>query len=334
MKSVYLNYTSNTSEYYVSEEDYRNVIRPMVMKLRVCSTCRRYYDGDTEFRPCVGLRICMECFLRKHPELRFLEVKSVDDDGEATYAFIDNEGNIYISRENYSDSPSKDISYTLRQHSFTLPERHKPSKATEEIRLHSSYFTIYGDLNTASVLVADYGDYSEKHHCTFLLYKNGGYKELTKRGEGRVLFERATVVLERTKLPNGDFLIDGRKQSRIWDSDIFKVISQMETAMYNISLQFALPVREEQPETTEEEEINEPQIEGDRPRRGRRPRLRIVPQETMSENEPAEIQEEQEEQPITQDAADSDQSETVDESSSQDEAMPTQETEAEGATSE
>jgi hypothetical protein len=97
------------------------------------------------------------------------------------------------------------------------------------------------------VLVADYADPYNKQYVTFLLYKHGGYKELTKRREGKVLLERATAMLERTKLPNGYYLIDRQEQSRIWDSDIYKVISQMETAMYNLSLQFALPGDQEHP---------------------------------------------------------------------------------------
>jgi hypothetical protein len=315
MRSVYLDYTSNTNEYYVTEEDYRNVILPMVMKLRVCATCHQYYDPENN-RACVGLRICIRCFLIKHSHLRFLEVKSVDDDGEVTYAFIDAEGNVYTSRENYSDSPSKDISYTLAQHSFTLPERYKPFKATEEIRLHTSHFTIYGDLQTASVLVADYNDYYDKHHCAFLLYKNGGYKELTKRGEGRVLIERATAMLERTKLPNGYYKIDGHEVYRISDGDIYKIVSQMETAMYNISMQFGLPIQQEQPET-EAEEIKEPQVEEERPRR---PRLSVVPsQETTSDEE---TQANTAEEVQTEEAAELVEPITVDEAPTQEDDQP------------
>ncbi len=284
MKSVYLNWTSTTYEFYVSDEDYWNAIRPLVMQLRICATCKQYYDLAADPpRPCVGLRICLQCFLKKYLGLQFLEVKSVNDVGETTYTFIDQEGAVYTSRENYSDKPSSDIGYTLRQHAFTLPEQYKPPKATEEILLDASHFTVYGDLQTASVLVADYADSADKQYITFLLYKHDGYKELTKRREGKVLLERATAMLERTKLPNGYYLIDGHERSRIWESDIYKIISQMESAMYNISLQFALPDNQEQPvavdEASEEEAPDETgHPEEERPRRSRRStRLQIVP---------------------------------------------------------
>src|SRR6266702_2865351 len=116
MKSVYLNRTSTTSEYYVTEQDYWNAIRPLVMKLRVCATCEQYYDPDADPpRPCVGLRVCLQCLLKKHPELQLLEAKSVNDEGETTYAFIDQEGQVYTSRENYSAEPSQDVSYSLNK---------------------------------------------------------------------------------------------------------------------------------------------------------------------------------------------------------------------------
>jgi hypothetical protein len=299
MKSVYLNYTSSTNEFYVTEEDYWNVIRPLVMKLRICATCKQYYDPDSSLpRPCVGLRICLQCFLQKHPQLQLLEVKSVNDAGETTYTFIDQEGQVYTSRENYSSEPSQDISYSLKQHHFVLPERYKPNKASEEIQLSASHFTLYGDLQTASVLVADYVDSADKIYVTFLLYKNGGDKELTKRREGKVLLERAEAMLQRTRLPNGEYLIDGRRQSKIWEGDIYKVISQMESAVYNISMQFALPMGDGQPDQVEESfagSTSEPlQREEERPRRGRRStRLQIVPSQE-STSEPIEMDAEQE----------------------------------------
>ena len=96
-------------------------------------------------------------------------------------------------------------------------------------------------------------------------------------------------MLYRTKLPDGHYLIDGHKQSKIWQGDIYKVISQMETAMYNISMQFAPPVSDEQSVQAEEtfaDATPEPLPgEEDRPRRSKRQtKLQIVPtQESTTE---------------------------------------------------
>jgi len=239
MKSVYLDYASNTHEYYLETQGYDQV-RTLVMKLRICATCKLPYDIDKE-RPCVGLRICLSCFLKKHPNLKFLEVQTVNSEQEYTYAFLDEAGNVYTSQENYTDTPGKDIAYTLKQHQFTPPAQYKPLKSTDLIRLHPSHFTVYGDLHSASVIVVDYNDYYDKVHVAFLLYKHAGHKELTKRGEGKVLWEKAQTMLERTKR-GSYYLINGHEQSRIWESDIYRLISQMESAVYDISMQFAPPV--------------------------------------------------------------------------------------------
>jgi hypothetical protein len=230
--------------------------------------------------------------LKKHPSMQLLEVKSVNDDGEATYTFIDQSGQVYISTENSSDDLSQDIGYTLKQHGFILPERYTPHKATEEIPLSASRFTIHGDIQTASVLVADYIDSSDKIYLTFLLYKSGGYKELTKKREGKVLLERAEEMLYRTRLPDGYYLIDGHKQSKIWQSDIYKLISQMETAMYNISMQFAPPVNTEpsgkEDETGSESPSEHEQGEEGRSRRSKKQTRLHVVSSHESPSEPTE----------------------------------------------
>ncbi|GHO98364.1 hypothetical protein KSF_084120 [Reticulibacter mediterranei] len=284
-ESIWLRYTGDYNEYYVTQDDYENALRPLVMKLRICGTCWQHYDTDANPpRPCVSRRICMQCMLAKHEGLRFLEAKSVNDDGEITYAFINEAGEVFTSRENYDGDISKDITYSLKQNGFTAPEQHKPLRADQEVRLHASHFTIYGDLNHSSVVVADYNDSWEKLHITFLLYKYAGYKELTKRGEGKILYEKAEAILQRTKR-GSYYYIDGRQQSRIWDSDIYPLIAKMESAVYDLSLEFGPPLAIQEKvaplpsEQSDEEVQSSPQVGEQKKKRGRPPALRIVQSE-------------------------------------------------------
>jgi len=303
MESVYLRYTSNTNEHYVSQEDYLNVVRPLIMKLRRCAKCEEYFDADNN--PCVGKRICMKCLLKKHPDYHFLEVTSIDKDGEQTFAFLDPAGKVYTIHENHSDDLSEDILHTLKQNGFlSVPTEHTPFKSTEPVKLWVSKFKVYGDVSRNSVVVLNYSDTWEKHHFTFLLYKHGNYKELTKRGEGKVLYEKAVGMIEKTKR-GSYYYIDGQQRGQIWDGDIYETIAKLDSMLYDLSLQFAPPVFHDDPSTSVssengEKEQSSPQVEEvndtavAKPKRGR-PTLKIVgkEEEVSQQTEDSGLPEEQ-----------------------------------------
>ena len=101
------------------------------------------------------------------------------------------------------------------------------------VNFYSHYATLYGELGKASVIVLSYNQYSEKVKGLFLLYKGGLVKEFSKKSD---LFHRADELVEATKDAQGEYHINGRVHYSHYDADVYEVVSQLESAMYDVTL--------------------------------------------------------------------------------------------------
>jgi len=66
----------------------------------------------------------------------------------------------------------------------------------------------------------------------FLLYKNGPTKELSKKND---LYHRADELVEATKDAEGYYHVNGYAHAGKYESDILAVISQLESALYDVT---------------------------------------------------------------------------------------------------
>src|SRR5207248_11758644 len=88
------------------------------------------------------------------------------------------------------------------------------------------------DLRSASVMVLSYQHSQEKVKGLFLLYKHGPTKELSKKSD---LYRRADELVEATKDANNEYHIGGTSHYSRYESDVYDVISQLESALYDVT---------------------------------------------------------------------------------------------------
>jgi hypothetical protein len=118
------------------------------------------------------------------------------------------------------------------------------------------YATLFGHVDTASVIVLSFEKKSsETVKGQFLLYNDGTHKELAKRGEHKSLFTRAQALLGATKDEAGYYhLPSGTTTSALYEEDSYPIISQLESAMFDVMCQFQQP-RSANGETASKEEV-------------------------------------------------------------------------------
>jgi hypothetical protein len=143
------------------------------------------------------------------------------------------QGYVYESTEDSSEQALRDVSETLTFYGFTPPKTVETRGKTVEF--YSYYATLHGDLKTASVIVMSYSQASEKVKGLFLLYKNGKTIPLSKRGEHKTLYTRAEELVEASKDTRGEYHVGGYSHYGRYDADTYHIISQLESAMYDVT---------------------------------------------------------------------------------------------------
>ena len=229
MNYVYLE--SKYNEFYLNDEAYAQIVA-IVQANKYCMYDYRNRHPYTKDNPCVGKNICLEHLLQKQRNLTRLDVVGSNAD-RSVYYFVDGQGYVYTSIEDSSDEARKDVLETLSYYGFTPPKT--VESRGKRVDFYSHYATLHGDLRTASVIVMSYQQSSEKVKGLFLLYKGGQAVELQKRGDHKTLYTKAEELVEATKDANNEYHIGGTSHYGRYESDTYEVISQLESALYDVT---------------------------------------------------------------------------------------------------
>lgn len=229
MSFVYLD--SQHNEYFVSDEAYAQIAQ-LVMANKYCTHDYRARHCYTADNPCVGKNICLQHLLEKQRNLTRLDITGKEND-RTIYYFTDEEGYVFTSTEDSSEEAKKDVIGTLSFYGFTPPAT--VASRGRMVNFYAYYSTLYGDIRNASVIVLVYNQYNEKIKGVFLLYKNGEAVELQKRGDHKTLYARAEALVEQTKDTRGQYHINGHIRASRYEADVYEVISQLESAMYDVT---------------------------------------------------------------------------------------------------
>src|SRR5438270_13173081 len=229
MNYVYLE--SKYNEFYLNDEAYAQVVA-IVQANKYCMFDYRDRHPYTKENPCVGKNICLEHLLQKQRNLTSLDVVATNAD-RPVYYFTDTQGYVYTSIEDSSDEARMDMSETLSLYGFTPPKT--VESRGKMVDFYSHYATLHGDLRSASVIVMSYQQSSEKVKGLFLLYKGRPAVELHKRGDHKALYTRAEALVEESKDANNEYHIGGTSHYGRYESDTYEVISQLESAVYDVT---------------------------------------------------------------------------------------------------
>jgi len=242
---VYLD--SKYNEYFVSDEAYEQIVQ-LVQANKYCVHDYRNRHAYTENNPCVGRNICLEHLLQKQGHLTQIDVVGMTADNKSIYYFTDAKGYVYTSTEDSSDEAKQSTDETLTYYGFTPPAT--ITSRGKSVAFYSYYATLHGDLHNASVIVLSYNQSSEKVRGLFLLYKGGLVKDFSKKSD---LYHRADELVEATKDANGDYHINGRSHYGHYEADVYEVVSQLESALYDVTRK--LQVNSKQEEEDDEEPL-------------------------------------------------------------------------------
>jgi hypothetical protein len=127
MKRIHLDEISSRS-ISVSDAGYEQVVN-LIMACRCCCKC-----GDTfsEINPVVGVNVCLGCFVTEHTHLTYVgSLGEPDEEGYVTYKFLDEEGYVFLSTADRSESPTRSIAQTLAHWGFAVPEQYTHPKYGE-----------------------------------------------------------------------------------------------------------------------------------------------------------------------------------------------------------
>ena len=229
MNYVYLE--SKYNEFYLNDEAYAQVVA-IVQANKYCMYDYRDRHPYTKENPCVGKNICLEHLLQKQRNLTSLNVVGTNAD-RPVYYFTDTQGYVYTSIEDSSDEARMDMLETLSFYGFTPPKT--VESRGKMVDFYSHYATLHGDLRSASVIVLSYQQSSEKVKGLFLLYKGGHAVALQKRGDHKSLYTKAEELVEATKDANNEYHIGGTSHYGCYESDTYEVISQLESALYDVT---------------------------------------------------------------------------------------------------
>lgn len=228
MSYVYLD--SKHDEFFVDEETY-TTIAALVKDHKQCLYDYRNRHSYTPENPCVGKAICLEHLLQKQSHLVYAGQVGMDSGNRCIHRFVDVKGLIYTATEDSSEDAKPNTLETLAYYGFTPPV--KITVRGKSVDFYAYYANIHGDLHSASVIVLSYNQYSEKIKGLFLLYKHGPTKELSKKSD---VYRRAEELVEQSKDAHGEYHIGGRTHFNRYEADVLEVISQLESAMYNVTL--------------------------------------------------------------------------------------------------
>jgi len=228
MNFVYLDTKYN--EYYVDEETYAT-IGSLVQQHKCCLFDSRNRHPYTADNPCVGRNICLEHLLQKQPHLTRIEVVGATSENRSIYYFVDKQGFVYTSTEDRSDEAARSLDDTLTYYGF-MPPKTITSRG-KSVSFYSYYASLHGDLPTASVIVLSFNHTSEKVKGLFLLYKNGQPKEFSKKND---IYHQADALVEASKDAQGNYHLGGYAHYGKHESDTLAVISQLESAIYDVTL--------------------------------------------------------------------------------------------------
>lgn len=236
----YVSFNGRNNEYYVDDETVAT-IAALIKAHKHCTYDYQNRHPYTPDNPCIGKNICLEHLLQKQKSLVYAGQLGVDSSDRRIYRFLDVKGIISTSIEDYSEEAKQSIDDTLAYYGFTPPT--SVLSRGKAVNFYAYYATPHGDLHTASVIVLSYNHYPEKVRSAFLLYKNGPTKEFSKKSE---LYRRAEELIEGTKDIQGQYHINGHIRASLYEADVYEVISQLESAMYDVTrkLQNGKPVEE------------------------------------------------------------------------------------------
>lgn len=229
---VYLN--SKYDEYAVTEEAYAQICA-LVHDNKLCTSDYRDPHPYTQDNPCVGKNICLVHMSKKHPHLTYTgtwaQWRSGKNDGALAHVFVDEKGYVYLSTEDNSTDLQRSIGDTLSYYGFIAPTQ--ITSRGKSVDFYPHYARLHGDFKTASVIVMAYEHHSEKVKGLFLLYKNNAPRELSRKSD---LYARADELVESSKDAQGEYHINGYSHTTRYEADVFEVISQLESAMYDVTL--------------------------------------------------------------------------------------------------
>ncbi len=226
MKYVYLN--SQHNEFVVDDETYEQ-LAALVQTGKLCVQEWRNPHPYSLDNPCVGRKLCLHHLLMMQPQLTLVDSPGTNSDGQHCYRFADSHGYIWTSTEDESNEAIRNTLETMRYYGFTPPARiASRGKSTD---FYSHYATLHGDLK-ASVIILTYNQYAEKIRGTYLLYKDGPCVELSKKSD---VYKRADALVESTKDENGEYHVGGTAHTQKDEGDVFVVISQLESAVYDVT---------------------------------------------------------------------------------------------------
>lgn len=219
-------FDSHSTQITVSTEGYKR-IQAMIEQYRVCRTCEQPYSPEN---PQVSLNCCKTCFLRTRPHLVYLGLVSPEPAQYSGYQhqFLGTKGDVYVlgSETEHKDNLDyyKDKRQTLLYWQFpAIPERYEHKG--EEIRLHDTYFHLYGDVCKDPVVLVVYNEihtYAPDVHIVFVANRGGEYREFDKKkGSDRKVWQEAKKRRDATKDARGEYHIRGYARSWTDNSDLY-----------------------------------------------------------------------------------------------------------------
>src|SRR6266702_6682941 len=232
-ESIYLGWHNN-HPIMVSDEGYAAIVA-LITKHRICKNGCAFSAQN----PMVAENFCLSCLLDKQAYLTFVgPIGEPNEEGDQQFKFVHDRGYVYLTSTKYSNEAQQDSYQTLLHWDFPVPTVYQPPRG-EAVQLYPNTWSIYGNLQASVVVIEKY--YDEKHTVTFLSYKNGQYRELTKRdAEMKRLMDQATDILEESKGEDGFYKYGESSSRQIRDWWIYEVVSQIAAAVYDVKLRLRL----------------------------------------------------------------------------------------------
>ncbi len=214
----------------VSDEGYAAIVA-LIQQYRVCKNGCTF----TEQNPMVAENLCLSCLLAKQPFLTLVgPIGEPDEGGYRQFKFVNIQGYVYLTSTRYENEAQQDSYQTLLHWDFPVPLVYQPPRG-EKVQLYPSSWSIYGNLQASVVVIERY--YDQKHTATFLSYKYGEYRELTKRdADMKRLLEQATDILAESKGDDGYYQYGDSTSRQIRDWWVYEVVSQIAAAVYDVKL--------------------------------------------------------------------------------------------------
>ncbi len=232
-ESIYLGWRTS-HPIVVSDEGYAAIVT-LIQQHRVCTNGCAFSAQN----PMVAENLCLSCLLNKQAYLTFVgPIGEPNEEGDQQFKFVNDRGYVYLTSTRYSNEAQQDSYQTLLHWDFPVPTVYQPPRG-EAVQLYPNTWSIYGNLQASVVVIEKY--YDEKHTVTFLSYKNGQYRELTKRdAEMKRLMDQATDILEESKGEDGFYKYGESSSRQIRDWWIYEVVSQIAAAVYDVKLRLRL----------------------------------------------------------------------------------------------